>query len=133
MPRGGARPGAGKPKGYKHPPTQKLLEKAAARELLRQRVNTELLPLVDAQIANAKGISHFFLRAKDGTFTRITNADTIETALNSGEEGSYYYIFTKDPSVQAFTDLMNRTLDRPIEQVEVSGAGGGPVEFRWQE
>ena len=25
--------------------------------------------------------------------------------------GSHYWIFSKDPSVQAFTDLMNRALD----------------------
>ena len=36
-------------------------------------------------------------------------------------------VWEKDPSVQAFTDLMNRTLDKPAEQVKVTGADDGPV------
>ena len=39
MPRGGKRPGAGKPKGYKHAAT---LDKLAAREMVRQRVTAAL-------------------------------------------------------------------------------------------
>lgn len=74
-----------------------------------------LSPLVEAQIAAAKGISHFFLRDKNGRFQRITDERAIETALNSGDEGSYYWTYTKDPSTQAFTDLMNRALDKPKE------------------
>jgi len=27
---------------------------------------------------------------------------------------------TKDPSIQAFKDLMNRTLDKPTEQIQLS-------------
>jgi len=32
-------------------------------------------------------------------------------------------------SVQAFTDLMNRALDKPAEQLRVNGAKGGPIIF----
>ncbi len=47
-------------------------------------------------------------------------------ALNApgAGEGSTYYIYAKDPSIQAFTDLMNRALDKPKEQkqeVEITG------------
>jgi hypothetical protein len=35
--------------------------------------------------------------------------------------------------VQAFTDLLNRALDKPAEQVQVSGADGGPLVIRWQQ
>jgi hypothetical protein len=129
MPRGGKRPGAGKPKGYKHKQT---LDKEAARQLLRERVTAELQPLVDAQIANAKGISHFFLRdPKTGQFVKIEDAKAIQVALNSGDEGSYYWIFTKDPSVQAFTDLMNRAIDKPIEAVTHEIQGG--ISITWQK
>ena len=41
-------------------------------------------------------------------FERITDPDKIEAAINAGEE--YYRIYTKDPNVHAFTDLMNRAL-----------------------
>lgn len=51
MPRGGARPGAGKPKGYKHAHT---LEKEAARKHILNRILQELDPLIDVQIALAK-------------------------------------------------------------------------------
>lgn len=74
--------------------------------------------LVKAQLANAKGLSHFFLRDEGGRFVQITDAKAIETALNAGDEGKYYWIFTKDPSIQAFTDLMNRSLDKPAEQMQ---------------
>jgi hypothetical protein len=80
MPRGGARPGAGRKKGYKEP---KTLEKEAAREV------------------------------KD------SEREAIE-------------VWEKDPSVQAFMDLMNRTLDmpaKPAEAVEHTGS----IEVKWRE
>ena len=130
MPRGGKRPGAGLPKGFKF---QKTLEKEAVRARVRERVSQELEPLLDAQLAHAKGISHFFLRdPKTKQFVKIEDPIQIQTALNAGDEGSYYWIFTKDPSVQAFTDLLNRTIDKPKEHVEVTGSGGGPVVLQWQ-
>jgi hypothetical protein len=33
-----------------------------------------------------------------------------------GEEGEHDWSFAKDPSVEAFTDLMNRALDKAREQ-----------------
>jgi hypothetical protein len=131
MPRGGKRAGAGKPKGYKH---QTTLEREEARKRLRERVIAEMEPLLSAQIANAKGISHFFLRhPRTKQFQRIEDPQQIAAALNRGEEGKSYWIFTKDPSIQAFTDLMNRTFDKPKEHVEVTGADGGPVMYQWKE
>jgi len=107
----------GRPKGSK---TKTTLDKEAAREYVRQRVTTELGPLIDAQLQNAKGLAHFFLRdEKTRQFVRITDPKQIEIALNmgeGGEEGKYYWIHTKDPSIQAFTDLLNRALDKPKEQ-----------------
>ena len=118
MPRGGKRRNAGAKRGSKHAAT---LSKDAAREVVRQRVMRDIDPMVAAQIAHAQGISHFMLRdPKTGKFERITELAQIERALNAddAEEGSSYYIWTKDPSVQAFTDLMNRALDKPKEQAQ---------------
>ena len=121
MGHGGKRPGAGKPKGHKHTST---LDKEAARDYTRQRVIADLEPLLDAQIAQAKGIRHFFLRNRQGQFEQVTDPKMIAAALNAGDEGRSYWIFTKDPSIQAFTDLMNRALDKPKEQeLEVSVRG----------
>jgi hypothetical protein len=117
---GGKRTGAGMPKGHI---TQKTRDKEALRAALRQLVADHLETLVAAQIDNAKGISHFMLRdPKTGKFERCTNPAQILAALNSqdAEDGkTYYYVYTKDPSVQAFTDLMNRTVDKPVEQVDM--------------
>jgi hypothetical protein len=107
-------PGSGKKKGFKAPHT---LQKLEARELVRQLVTRELEPMISAQIAHAKGIDHFFLRdEKTKQFKRIEDPLMIEAALNAGDRDAYYWIFTKDPSVQAFSDLLNRAIDKPKEQ-----------------
>lgn len=108
MARGGKREGAGRPKG------PQTLEKEAAREIVRQRVFAQLDALVDAQIANSKGLSYLVARnAKTGKFERVTTE-----MLDSGSDELHERIevWEKDPSVQAFTDLMNRALDKPKEQ-----------------
>ncbi len=110
---------------------RKTLDKEAARDYTRQRVIADLEPLLDAQIAQAKGISHFFLRNRQGQFEQVTDPTMIAAALNAGDEGQYYWIFTKDPSIQAFTDLMNRPLDKPKEQeLDVSVRGEGELVER---
>lgn len=115
------------PQGHQ---TVKTIEKEAARAALRQIVLEHMQDLVGAQLANAKGISHFFLRDKAGQFVKIEDPKLIAQALNSGSEGSYYYIFTKDPSIQAFTDLMNRAIDKPAEQ-EQQHAVSGTLVVKW--
>lgn len=125
MPRGGKRPGAGRPKGSKEP---KRLEKEAAREALRQMVTAQMAPLVEAQIANAKGLKFLMVREKEtGKFKRVS--ETMAKGLNPDEE--IIEVWEKDPSVQAFTDLMNRALDKPTEQVNVDGNLKGEMVFKW--
>src|SRR5262249_26930398 len=41
------------------------------------------------------------------------------------------WIYTKDPSVQAFTDLMNRCIDKPSEHIQIAGADGGAIQIQW--
>src|SRR5215468_7232408 len=126
MPR---RAGPGLPKGYKF---KKTLEKERAREIVRQTITSRLGPMLEAQIANATGIAHLMLRdPSTGQFERVKadtndpkeNAKRIDDALATGNA---VWIYLKDPSVQAFTDLLNRALDKPTEQVQVTG-GGGPL------
>jgi hypothetical protein len=73
--------------------------------------------MLRSQMQHAIGIQHMMLRQKDGTFKRAEKVEDIEAALNSGDKNSYY-LFTKDPSTQAFTDLLNRALDKPKEQAQ---------------
>jgi hypothetical protein len=112
----------GKAKGYKSPNT---LDKIAARELVRRKVTEALEPMLDAQIHNARGIGHLMLRDPEtGKFERIVSSGDpqvdearIDAAVRQGK--SQCWIYLKDPSVQAFTDLMNRALDKPTEHVDL--------------
>lgn len=117
----------GRPKGV---PTPRTIAKDAAREAARVQITAELVPMIDAQIAHAKGLSYLVTRDKrTGKFIRVGPA----MAGQVGEET--IEVWEKDPSVQAFTDLLNRALDKPAEQLKVTGEDGGPVEhvFRWQK
>lgn len=110
---GGKRAGAGKPKGSKLAAT---IEKEALRERIRARVALRLDPLVDAQIANAEGIKYLVTRdKKTGKFLRVTEA-MARHKLEVGEE--IIEVWEKDPSTPAFTDLLNRTVDKPAEQMQ---------------
>lgn len=113
MAKGGTRIG-GKPKGYKAP---KTLEKEAAREAVRKQVIAEMTPMTAAQIAAAKGIQHFVLRDKNGRFEKVTSEVAALAALNDPE--AVYEFWTRDPSIQAYTDLMNRAIDKPSEHVDI--------------
>ena len=115
MPRGGPRPNSGPKKGTKHASTY---TKEQAREALRQIVLAEMQDLASAQIANAKGLKYLVTRnAKSGKFERVTK-ERMEALLEAGDSETLETIevWDKDPSVQAFTDLMNRALDKPKEQ-----------------
>lgn len=115
MPKGGKRTGAGRPKGSVSPQT---LDKLAAREFVRQKVTEALEGLLEAQIANSKGLKYLVVRnAKTGKFERVTQAQ-MEALLEPGNEEALerVEVWEKDPSVQAFTDLLNRALDKPAEQ-----------------
>ncbi len=110
--------GSGKKKGHKAPQT---LEKLEARELVRSTVTNALQPMLEAQIAHAVGLKYLVARHKTtGKFAKLTE-DLMDT-ISKGDNPEYEAIevWTKDPSVQAFTDLLNRALDKPKDQpVEV--------------
>lgn len=119
MAKGGKRPGAGRKKGTK---LQGTLDKLMAREFVRQRVTAALGPMIDSQIANALGVKYLVTRHKNsGKFIRVTEA---MARVKLGKDEEIIEVWEKDPSVQAFSDLVNRALDKPKEQeieVKVSG------------
>lgn len=125
MPRGGYRPNArGPKKGAKYKPT---LDKALAREALRAIVLKHMDALVAAQIDNAKGLKYLVTRDKTtGKFVKVTEA--MAGALKGDERVE---VWEKDPSVAAFTDLMNRTLDLPAKPAEDINLQGDIV-LRWE-
>lgn len=108
---GGARAGAGKPKGTKNAST---LSKEASREVARQLIVAQLEPLIAAHTANALGIKYLVTRdRKSGKFIRVTEA---MAKAKQGHDEEVIEIWEKDPSVEAFKELLNRALDRPKEQ-----------------
>ena len=114
MGRGGYRPGAGRKKGVKHPNT---ISKEQIRAHVQAKVAAALDPLVDAQLANAQGLKYLVTRNKrTGRFVRVTEA---VARIKQGSEEETIEVWEKDPCVQAFTDLMNRAADKPIEPVQV--------------
>ena len=124
---GGKRAGAGRKKGFQLPVT---LEKIAAREFVRRRVTAALAPLIDAQIAHARGLKYLVTRdKKTGKFIRVTQA---MARVKLGAKEEIIEVWEKDPSVQAFTDLLNRAIDKPADQLPEPGEGVVEAIYRWR-
>jgi hypothetical protein len=128
VPTGSPRPTAGRRKGFKFKST---LLKEQARELVRKMITERMGELIASQMDNAAGIKHLMYRdPATGKFERVTGTDDqIDAALKMGNA---FWIYTKDPSVQAFSDLLNRALDKPAEQVTISGDEDKPIVMKWQ-
>lgn len=120
----------GPQKGAKYKPSRPTLQKAAAREVARTLITAQLEPLIQAQLANAKGIKYLVVRdAKSGKFIRVTEA---MAKAKQGSDEETIEVWEKDPSVHAFADLMNRALDKPKEQ-EQEHVHSGEVVYKWVE
>lgn len=101
--------------------TKGTLAKEAARELVRQAITEQLGPMIEAQIANATGLKYLVTRERStGKFIRVTEAMAKHRSDPNVVDDSFEVIevWEKDPSVQAFTDLLNRAIDKPREQVQ---------------
>ena len=125
--RGGKRPGAGRKEGSKNHAT---IEKELLREQLRRMVAASLEPMVAAQVANSQGIKYLVAREKHtGKFRKLTEAEAT-LAIGNESETEVIEVWEERPNVQAFTDLLNRTIDKPIEQVNVDAHVEGV--YRWK-
>jgi hypothetical protein len=99
------------------------------RKFLRKKVAKEFGPMIDAQIAQAKGISYLVVREKlTGKFVRV--AETRAKLTNPAEE--IVEVWEKDPSTQAFDSLANRTIDKPAETLEGSLGLTGALTIKWE-
>jgi hypothetical protein len=81
-------------------------------------VMAQMAPLVRAQIASAEGRKYLVARnKKGGKFTLVTE-EQAKIKLDGGEnENEIIEVWEKPPGIQAFTDLMNRTIGKPVEHV----------------
>lgn len=122
MPRGGKRPGGGRPPGSLNAET---ISKAQAREALREAVIGHMDEMIAAQVAHAKGIKYLVARSRQGGKFEKVSPDQLDKMLEGQDDGSIILeVWDKDPSVQAFTDLMNRALDKPAEQEQTLNITG---------
>lgn len=123
----------GPKKGVKY---AKTLEKAEAKERLRQLLTAKLEPVANALVSRACGVRYFVTRnKKTGKFEMVTNPDKVIDALNQEDEESGEF-YTAIPDTAAIRELFDRTLDRAPQPVKVGGdEDAGPVEhvFRWRE
>lgn len=126
----GAKPGERRGGRTKGTPNKATYTKEQARDALRQIVLREMDALAASQIANAKGLSYLVGRDKHGKFTKLTSAQA-DLALSGESQYVMVEVWEKDPSVQAFTDLMNRALDKPKEQEQELVHSGG-LSIRWK-
>lgn len=123
MPPGGARKGAGKPKGTKH---KKTLEKLAEEALVRELVSESIVPMTRAQIAAATGYKHLVARDKAGGKFKSITPEEVER-LN--DPSMVAEIWEKHPSPEAYKHLLDRAYGRPSERMDVKHEVGPRLEL----
>lgn len=116
--------------GERRGKNKKTLEKEKANEIIAQRVSNALQPLLDAQIALAKGQAFLFKiegKGKKREHVLVTDSDKIRRFLDECDgvagtmDENYYYITTEKPNNMAIDSLLNRAFGKPIETVEHQG------------
>lgn len=133
---GGARPGAGFPKGQLK---KKTLEAMKVKDAVTQRILGNIDKLYNAQMNLAVGeqvlMKKITERGPKGGVARVyheqvTNIQEIIDYLDEnegapgtvgGDDDVYYYLSTRPANNQALDSLMNRALGKVPEKLEVSG------------
>ena len=126
---GGARKGAGRKAGGKNRST---LEREALAKAMQAHISKHMPRMLRSQIEAACGVAHLFLRAEDGTFSRVAekmSAEDMQTLLNG--DANRYFIALKDPNTSAFNVLAAYGAGKPTEVQEVTH--DGELTIRWQE
>jgi hypothetical protein len=123
--------GGGMPKGHK---TQRTIKRQLEEDRLRELLKAELEPIVQSQLANAKGISYLVVRErKGGKFVRVHQA-MARGAKNGklGEDEEIIEVWEKDPSVYAFKEILDRAYGRAKEP-EQKHDHTGEIVLRWRD
>ena len=118
----------GPKKGTKYKPT---ITKEKAREALRAIVMREMEEMTQAQIAASKGLKYLVCRSKKGGKFEPVTREQVDAGLFERDD-VIIEVWDKQPSTQAYTDLMNRALDKPKEQEQEINLGGALV-VKWQQ
>jgi len=123
---GGARPGAGRPKGK----LSKLNEqRQKAKKRFIERVNKMVDELFNAQASIAKGVSYLYRvdkddKGKDMEAVLVTDPNEIKDYIDGVvDEDSFYYITTERPDNKALDSMLNRAFGKPEEKIDITSDG----------
>lgn len=131
---GGARPGAGRPKGSENETTR---ERRLIFAAYKKRVEDNAQRLLDAQLGLARGVQFLFKRETIGKgknerieITRVSDEIEIQSYLNGeydGDDDVYYFITTEKPDNRAIDSMLDRTFGKAVGRTELSGPDGAPL------
>lgn len=130
--RGGARKGAGGPKGRI---SKKRLEVLRVKEAFNQRVMKHADKLLNAQLHLAVGEQSLYIKYYTGKgkdrkqhIEVVTDDETIKQyldddgyTLNQDSDGEYYYLSKKPANNMALDSLFNRSFGKATEKIEIDG------------
>lgn len=140
MRNGGAREGAGRPKGSRNAET---IEKRGVERIIQKRRLRVADRLFNAQFRAAEGV-HFVYRIDRipvGKGFReehvlVTSPEEIKMFLDSqlpnaeaGETDGYYYITTEKPDVKALIDMADRTFGKPVQRTAITDTEGDDLDL----
>jgi hypothetical protein len=72
------------------------------------------------------------VKDEDGKWRRLTDADLVETVMNSGPMGETWKIQVQDPDIQAAKYFIDQAIDKAVDRTEVTGAEGEPLVIKWK-
>lgn len=127
--RGGARPGAGRPKGSVE---AKTLERQAVKQAVIDRIHANADRLVSAQLSKALGETYLMKQTTVGTGSKarreteiVTDPETIKQFLDNeldyDHNTEYYYMTTKPVDNYALMGLLDRAFGKADSKVENTG------------
>ena len=124
---GGARPGAGRPKGK----LSKLNEqRQKAKKRFIERVNKMVDELFNAQASIAQGVSYLYrVDQDDKGHDKPAEIETDPHVIKDYIDGklkdadTYWYITTERPDNRALDSMLNRAFGKPEEKIDITSDG----------
>ena len=129
MPKGGKRPGAGRPKGVTGRKPLPDGVRALVREKFQERVVKELQPLIDATMRSSIGATAMVVKS-GGRWRRARNEVEVLSHL---EDDTGYIIQTLDPDGRILNSIWDRVMgkaDQPLSLPEGSNLASVEVTYK---
>jgi len=140
MPKGGARPNSGRPKGSLSEATKEKIKVEAA---LHVRILGAVDRLFNSQLALAEGVMHLYRVDETGEgknkrreHVLVTDPTEIKEVLDETDgaggvvDETYYYISTKAPDNKAIDSMLDRVFGKALTKTEITGPEGGDLKIQ---